>query len=132
MRFIATIASLIFTSLVFAKSYDLKLDLSLAGKSVGSPRLIVKENEKASFITEDGKQKMTIEVIAQDASSKEVPNGIKLDFRINHIELANNKTIEIAPALIVKDNSPASITTNTDTGEEILLSVTSKAILPTN
>jgi len=123
------IALLAMSGSAFASSnaYDLKMDLSLDGKHVSSPRVVVKEGEPATVTQENGSKKQFIEVIATEGSIQN-HKGILMKFTVGTIGENGERTIVAKPQVLAKEGEPAKITqSDTKSGvEHLSLSVVAK------
>lgn len=120
------IALLVTTSSAFASSnaYDLKMDLSINGKHVSSPRVIVKEGEPATIAQKTGAEEQFIEVVATEGSVHS-HKGILMKFTVGTIGKNGERIIVSKPQILAKEGESAKITeSDTNTGKEhISLSV---------
>ncbi|CAN5672421.1 hypothetical protein BH10BDE1_BH10BDE1_16550 [soil metagenome] len=118
-------AFILFSSSAFAgtNGYDLKIDLSVNGKNVISPRVIVKEGMMAS-VTEDTRgDKTYVEVTAT-----EKPDGAKrailMKFVVGKIMGDGTRKIISTPQIVALENSKAEIKVGkAGTEDELSLSV---------
>ena len=105
-------------------SYDLKIDLSLNGKHVSSPRIIAKEGETASIIQKSDDKETFIDIVTTKADMK---NAVMMKFTVGTIGKNGERTILARPQIIAKENVTAKISQGETGGEELLsLSVTAK------
>lgn len=108
-------------------TYEIKMDLSVDGKTVFSPRLHVIEGESTS-ITQDSADSMTyIEVVASHADAGG-NKGILMKMSLSHINEDGSRTILANPTIMAKENEPAQIMVGDDDGN-ISLSVVAKQSL---
>ena len=125
MKSIFAVAFL-FSSVSFATTsgYELKVDLSIDGKLISSPRIITIAGEKASISQriEKSKNGTFIEVIAKDVPDS-VPNAIRMDFVVGTIDHDGKKTVLATPSIITLENEKAMIETTEDNGKSVALSV---------
>lgn len=104
--------------------YDLKMDLSMNGKHVSSPRLIAREGEVASITQNLNGEKIFIEVVATEKPTAN-NRAILMSFVVGKISATGEKTIVSTPKIIALENDKAEVTVNNDQGKEsIALSVT--------
>ncbi len=105
-------------------SYDLKMDLSLNGKHVSSPRIIAKEGEIASIVQKSDDKETFIDVVTTKADTK---NAVLMKFTVGTIGKNGERTILARPQIIAKENETAKISQGETGGQELLsLSVTAK------
>lgn len=122
------IALLMFGPLAFASTngYDLKMDLSMNGKHISSPRVIVKAGETATITQKTDTEESFIEVVATEG---EVQNhkGIVMKFTVGTISKNGQRTIVSKPQILAMENEKAEIIVGEDGGKEQLsLSVVAK------
>ncbi|MFN7728293.1 MAG: hypothetical protein ACK5P7_03980 [Bdellovibrio sp.] len=112
---------------VFASTngYDLKIDLSMNGKQVSTPRLILKAGEVGKINQSTDGEKSFIEVVATEGQVQK-HKGILMNFTVGHISKNGERTIVSKPQILAKENEPASITISEKDGTEISLSVLAK------
>jgi hypothetical protein len=117
------------TAMASTSGYDLKMDLSLDGKHVSSPSVIVKSGEMASIIQKTDKEEASnfIEVIASEG---EIQNhkGILMKFKVGSISKSGERTVLSEPRILAKENELAKITVSNKEGgsEQLSLSVVVK------
>lgn len=104
------------------KGYDLKMDLSLNGKHVSSPRLIVKAGETATITQKTQTEESFIEVIATEGSIQN-HQGILMNFIVGVIDHNGQRVIKAKPRILAKENEAAQITVGGNNGDEVSLSV---------
>jgi hypothetical protein len=115
-----------FSSFCFAngKTFDLKMDLSMGGKHLASPRILVKEGEKALVSQEKNGEMSFIEVVAVEERSPKGDGGIRLDFVIGKIAADGSRTMVSQPRLLAYPGEKSQITvSNDDSGSTFSLSV---------
>lgn len=107
------------SALANTNAYELKMELSMNGKHVSSPRLITEEGKQASITQESDGKKMFIDVIATE---KETDNkqAILMKFVIGTISATGKKTIVSTPQIISLENLKAEITIGDQPGKEDL------------
>lgn len=105
--------------------YDLKMDLSMNGKHVASPRIIIKAGELGTIIQKTDSEETFIEVVATEG---EVQNhkSIMMKFTIGYIGKNGERTIVSKPKILAKENSPSQITVDEKSGAELSFSVIAK------
>jgi type II secretory pathway component GspD/PulD (secretin) len=102
------------------KAFDLKMDLSIEGKHVSSPRIVVKEGEKGTITQESNGKKSFIEVVAKEDKA---PNGklaIHMTFLVGKIASDGTRTIVSQPQIISMPNEKAQITVGENGKPEVL------------
>lgn len=112
--------SLLIGSSAFASNgYDLKMELSMNGKKVSSPRIIVREGETGSITQETSNEKTFIEVVAKEG---EIQNhkGIMMNFVVGYIGQDGKRTIVSKTQILTKENETAQITVGNDDGKETM------------
>lgn len=104
--------------------YDIKIELSLGGKRVASPRIITRDGSRASVTETDTTtgESAFVEVVPTASSKNE--RGIFMTFIVGKIG-KNGERIEVGrPQIIARENQRAEITVEDDKGgEELRLSV---------
>jgi hypothetical protein len=101
------------TSSAFASSnaYDLKMDLSLNGKHLSSPRVIVKEGEVATITQKTESEENFIEVTATENMVMH-HRGIKMNFTVGTIAKDGKRIVASKPQVLVEENKPAQLMMN--------------------
>lgn len=114
-----------FSSLSFAsgKIFDLKMDLSINGKHMASPRVTVREGEKAFVGQEKNGETSFIEVVAVEEKSPKGDGGIRLDFVVGKIAADGSRTMVSQPRLLAYPGELSKIVVGDDSGREFSLSV---------
>lgn len=129
MNYLILVSLMLGSSAFAAKGYDLKIDLSLNGKRMSSPRVLVKAGEKA-IVSESGKNGGTfIEVMATEGEVQG-NSGIMMSMTVGTIDKKGARTILSRPKILAVENSESKITVGElENGtEQISLSVTPKRI----
>ena len=93
--------------------YDLKLNLSLNGKHVSSPRVITKAGETATVTQNTAPEKTFIEVIANEGEIQG-HKGILIKFVVGTIDKNGKKTILSTPEVLTSENKLARISVGKD------------------
>jgi len=123
MKFGVLISCLLVSVSAFAThGYKLDMELSVDGKNVSSPRLMVLEGKKGSITQESSNEKTFIEVVAKEGWV-ENHKGIMLNFKVGYIGADGQKTIFANPQVLAKENEPAQITVENQNHEKLSLSV---------
>ncbi len=112
MKILIILAATLFSTQLFAatKKFDVKAEISLDGKVVSNPHIVMQPNELASITQRSGNSDaIIIEVIASDYSLPKAKDGIMMKFTISR---NNNgkKTIIGQPQIITHPNETAEIT----------------------
>lgn len=121
-------AALLFVGIsAFASTggYDLKMDLSLNGKLVSSPRMIVKAGEKAMITQSNNSEESFIEVTAKEGPIQN-HKGILMNFVVGTVGKDGKRTVLSEPQILAKENEPAQITVDEANGSKMSLSVVAK------
>lgn len=107
-------------------NYDLKMDLSINGKKVASPRMIVKEGEKGSVSSKGDSEENFIDVIATKGKGK----SIMMDFKIGYVNKDGQRKIISEPKIIALQGEPAQIeiSQGADKAHNLSLSVTANKV----
>lgn len=105
--------------------YDLKMDLSMNGKLISSPRMIVKAGEMATINQKTESEESFVEVVATEG---EVQNnkGILMKFTVGYIGKNGERTVVAHPQILALENEKAQITVGEKKGTELSLSVIAK------
>lgn len=131
MKALIAIFSVLICTTAFAaskNSFDLKMQLSINGKNVSSPRLQVMEGETASVFQKTDTQHFFMEVVTteSDAANKDL---ILMKFIVGEITADGRRNILSRPEILTRENSEASITqANNDGSRKIEIQVTPKRI----
>ena len=106
------------------KAYDLQMELTIDGKHVSSPRVLVKPGETASVTQQSETDNSFIEVVATEGTLQN-HSGILMKFVVGTIDKDGKRTIVSHPEILAKENEPATITVGQKNGspEELSLSV---------
>ncbi len=117
------------SSAMAAKGYDLKMDLTMNGKHMSSPRVLVKAGEKATIAQEGKNGGSFIEVVATEGEVQGNA-GIMMSFTVGTIDKKGARTIVSRPKILAVENSEARITVgeNENSVEQISLTVTPKRV----
>jgi hypothetical protein len=97
-------------------SYDLDIELSLNGKTVFTPHVIVKRGIKAPAVTFNNGQNF-LEVVADESAGtkmKKVQDGISMKFTVGEIEKDGAHKILGEPRIITLENQRAEVTSWSD------------------
>lgn len=102
-----------------SNGYDLKMELSMNGKKVSSPRIVVREGETGSITQETAYEKTFIEVVAKEGSIQN-NEGILMNFVVKYVGQGGKRTIVLKPQVLAKENKPAQITMGEEDGKETI------------
>lgn len=107
---------------VFAseKAFDLKIEMSVDGKHVSSPRIVVKEGEKGTVIQESNGEKNFIEVVAKEGKAPNGVQGIHMAFVVGKIANDGSRTVVSQPQILSIPNEKAQITIGEKGKPEVL------------
>jgi hypothetical protein len=117
---------LIYSGVVGAseQGFDLKMNLSLKGEHISSPRVVVKDGEMATVVQNSGSEKTFMEVVATE-NRVNGKNAISMKFSIGKIDVDGIKRIISEPQIIALENEKAEmILDDKDGRQDISLSVT--------
>ena len=127
MKTLFLIAILLGTSaLAREKGYDLKIKLAINGKLVSSPRMIVREGEKAIISQKTEREESFIEVIATEGASQG-HKGIMMNFKVGRISKNGQRIIISNPQVLVRENKTATFMVSDDKNEKEKLSLSVRA-----
>ncbi|MFS4460769.1 hypothetical protein [Bdellovibrio sp. HCB2-146] len=106
-------------------NYDLKMELSLEGKHVLSPKVIVPAGETASV--DDGKT--FVEVVANEGAIQD-HKGILMKLTVGTIGKDGKRKILATPQVLAKENQAAQVTVESANGgpADLSLSIVAKRI----
>lgn len=103
--------------------YALKMALSMNGKVVSTPQLIVRNGATGSITEESATQKTFIEVTATEGSVQK-RQGIMMNFVVGRIAKDGTRTVLSRPSILANENEKAEITVaDKQSGETMALSV---------
>ncbi|MBL7688366.1 MAG: hypothetical protein JNJ49_10045 [Bdellovibrionaceae bacterium] len=103
--------------------YALKMELSMNGKVVSTPQLIVRNGATGSITEESATQKTFIEVTATEGSVQK-RQGIMMNFVVGVIAKDGVRTVLSRPSILANENEKAEITiAGKESGETMALSV---------
>ena len=97
------------------KAYELKIDFSMHGKHVSSPRIIVKEGESATITQESNGEKIFMDVIVTGKKK-----AITMKFELSTLTAAGEKKIFSAPKIIALENEKAQISVGNENDKDLL------------
>lgn len=123
MKSIAVILAFISTS-AFASTngYDLKMDFSLNGKHISSPRVVVKAGDTATITQKTDTEESFIDVVATEGSIQN-HKGILMNFIVGVMDKNGQRVIKAKPQVLANENEPAQITVTENNGDKVSLSV---------
>lgn len=110
--------------LASSRGYELKMDLSLDGQHVSSPRVVTVAGETATVTQKNETGQSFIEVTANEGAIQG-HKGILMKFVVGTISKNGKRTILSKPEVLAKENVPAQITVGKENGAnpEVALSV---------
>lgn len=112
------------SALASQNSFDIQMDLAMAGKYISSPKITVKEGERGTVIQEDNGQKRFVEVIANSAEAANSKKAIHMAFVVGNIAKDGSRTTVSQAQIIAKPGKKAQITVGkNDDSESFSLSV---------
>jgi type II secretory pathway component GspD/PulD (secretin) len=128
------VAAVIFSSAIsFAtgtKGYDLEMKLSIDGKNVASPRLIVKEGQKGTVVQESNGVKSVIEVVAKEVKTEDGSKAIKMAFVVSNMNSDGTSKVISQPQILARPNTEALIEVGQSGNPKLLsLKVVAKNII---
>lgn len=126
--FIAVLSFISITAFAKTQKFDVKVNLTVNGKKIAAPKLIINEGQKAqvSWQQEGEKEARFIEVVAKNDKDFG-PDVIFLDLKLGHGE--SRKQIETEPEMLVKNNTPGHLTIiDGQTQETMQVEVTAKRL----
>ncbi len=101
--------------------FKLNVELSLKGQHVSSPRIIVKEGEKALITQESSNNiKTELEVVVKEQTTPNGVTAIMMDFIISQISNDGIKSMISKPRILSIENEQAQIIQNDEDGKEVL------------
>lgn len=128
MSFIAVLALFSVTAFAKTQKFDLKVNLTVNGKKIASPKLIINEGQRGtiSWQNDGEKEAHFLEVVAKNDKDFG-PDVIFLDLKLGHGE--TKKEIETEPEMLVKNNMPGHLTIIDGQSQETMeLEVTAKRL----
>ena len=111
MKILTLLTGLIFSLAVSADptpAFDLKMELSLNGKVVSAPRVVMKAGETASVIQNTDYGKTYVDVVASEASLKD-HKAIMMKFTISVLGKYGKKRVIAKPHIIANAGEMAKI-----------------------
>lgn len=107
--------------------YELKINLSLNGKFISSPVILVKEGELATVDQKDSKDSSYIEVKATESIVSD-KKRIKMHFTVGIIDNSGQKIVTSKNNIIVRENETTKITLNEneDNSKHLAMSIIAK------
>jgi type II secretory pathway component GspD/PulD (secretin) len=106
-------------SFAATNGYSMKMELSVKGKLVSSPRIVVKVGEFASVTQDSQGEKTFIEVVATEVPGKKEP-AIAMNFVVGTISASGEKTVLANPKIITLENNKAEISQGDQPGQKNL------------
>jgi type II secretory pathway component GspD/PulD (secretin) len=103
-------------------AYDLKMELSLNGRPLSSPHLVVKEGEKASILQDSNGEKTFVDVVTTE-KMMDGERVVFMDFKIGTISATGERKVIASPQITTFENEKAKISVGEDGKEDVSLSV---------
>lgn len=121
------IAVLVLCSPVFAatKSYDVKVDLSVNGKRIAAPSVVVKDGETVTVFQKNELDETFIEVEAHEGMVQN-RKGILMKFAVGTIDEFGERKIISRPQILAAENKLVEVTSGLTNNEKVSLSVVAK------
>jgi hypothetical protein len=105
-------------------TYDLKMDLSVLGRHVASPRLTVKEGMTASITQQnEGSSEVTFVDIISVEKKTDHNSKILMNFSIGTISLAGERTVLTSGKVITSDDGKARVSSYSNGNEQFSLDI---------
>ena len=126
MKALFILATLLLSTSVFAskKAYELNLDLSIDGKTVASPKLVVFAGSMGSVIQDTASGNSFFEVVVNEGEVQG-NKGILMKFKVGHILEDGSRKIISRPTILSENGKEASITIGEDgTAQKVIIKVT--------
>lgn len=98
-----------FSASASEKAFDLKLDLSIDGNAVSSPRMTVREGEKGTITQESNGQKRFVEVVAREEKTSAGKQAVHMTFAVGKIEKDGTRSVLSRPQVLSLMNEKAQI-----------------------
>lgn len=114
------------TQAIAASGYDLKIKVQ-RGDHIMTPRMMIKENETATFIRDINGKEEFIDVEASDRVL-DGKRGILLKMAIGEIGQNGERIILSRPHMIVEEHTPGTLTIESATDEKITTTITADRI----
>ncbi len=115
------------TAFANTNGYELKMDVSMNGKHISSPRVVTKSGEMATITQKNETEESFIEVITEEGELQG-HKGILMKFTVGLIGANGKRTIVSRPQILALENEPAQISVGKKDGgaEQLSLSVVAK------
>lgn len=107
---VAMIAFSSSSALASQHSFDIQMDLAMAGKYISSPKITVKEGERGTVIQEDNGQKRFIEVVANSAEAANNKKAIHMAFVVGNLAKDGSRATVSQAQIVAKPGKEAQIT----------------------
>jgi hypothetical protein len=99
------------------KKFEVKMDVAINGKTVSTPRLNLKEGEKATVRQNSFGEKTFIEVMATEQVARNGSSSILLDFVVGKYNSDGTKTTISEPQLLTLPNEEAQVVVEKPSGK---------------
>jgi hypothetical protein len=105
-------------------AFDIKLELSIGGQKISSPRIITKDGETATVVQENIKQKHFIELVATEQTTSKGQPAVLMNFIIGKELVDGSRTVIASPRILTKLNETAQVTVGeSNDSESVSISV---------
>jgi hypothetical protein len=113
------------TAFASANSYDLKMDLSINGKHISSPKIIVEEGKVATVTQKnDNGEELFVVVIATKKELKNNKEAVAIKFTSGMLDKNGKRSIQYETKIIALENQMAKINQGSVNGkDELALSI---------
>lgn len=109
-------------AMAFATQYDIALKLKSNGREISSPRVVVRDGERAKITQKDADGTTFWEIMANERG----PGGVKLSFTLGKVDRFGHQSVLSKPQIMAMENEPAELTVGEDGTEVLTLSVVAK------
>lgn len=106
-------------SAAVTNGYSIKMDVSMKGKQISSPRVLVKAGELASIVQDSNGEKIFFDVVATETATGQ-KSGILMKFAVGTLSKNGERKIISSPEIIAVENEKATITVGDQDGKEDL------------
>ncbi len=127
MKVLALVLALTAGSALAGNGYDLTIDLTMNGKHVASPRVIVKDSEVATVSTTWNSQGRFLEVVATEFKGTGAP-GILIKFTLGSVDKTGARTVLSRPQILTTEGPVSKIEVGNTGAEQVSLTVQAKRI----
>ena len=123
MKIVTILFSCLFSYPVLASGpgYHLDVELSIDGKAVASPKIVVLKNKKGTIVVDSSESKTFIDVIATEGEVGK-SKGILMKFELGRLNDKGQRELLSKPTILAQSGSKATIQVKGET--ELVLAVT--------